>query len=252
MKKVALTIGINDYKISPLKGCVNDANNIAQVLRNNGYEVIQLLNADATKANIMNKLSTIFNNAVDGDRIFFSYSGHGSYIPSTDSSETDGRTEILCTYDLINANGTWNFQNIIKDDEIFNIISKKPNVIVETLFDSCHSQGSTRDIHPFIIPKYVECPLSKGLPPSTTVTRFNTVKDNNHIIEWSGCKSDQTSADAFINNAYGGAFSNFFFKHLGKPRQDMIVAIQDDIKKAGFTQIPQLTCSTDKLLEKLF
>jgi hypothetical protein len=192
------------------------------------------------------------NQLSDGDKLFFQYSGHGSFIPCVDHSELDGTTEILCPYDLINSDGSWNFENIITDDEIFNIISKNKNIQIETLFDSCHSQGSTRSIMPYVLPKYIECPLTKEILNPTIVKRFNTVNDHTNIVEWSGCLSNQTSADAFINGNYQGAFSFHFFKHLGKTRQEMIAAIQDDIKNAGYTQIPQLTCSDSELLNKPF
>jgi hypothetical protein len=221
-------------------------------LENNGYTVTQLLNDQATKANIISTLTDIINQLSDGDKLFFSFSGHGSYIPCIDNSEIDGTTEILCPYDLINSDGTWNFENIITDDELFRIISKNPKIQVELLFDSCHSQGTSRSIMPNLLQRYVECPLSKDLINPTVTKRFNTVNDNTNIIEWSGCMSNQTSADAYINGNYQGAFSFHFFKHLGKSRQEMITNIQDDIKNSGFTQIPQLTCADSELLNNPF
>ena len=70
----------------------------------------------------------------------------------------------------------------------------------------------------------------------------------NHIL-WSGCKSDQTSADAIIEDEWHGAFTYYLNKFIkaqnnGMTRKEIITKTRKDLKEENFTQIPQLECNT--------
>lgn len=77
----ALVIGINKYpKPNELKGCVNDATSINELLSTNGnethnFDVIQLLDNEATYENISVHLDELYKN--DDDIALFYFSGHG-------------------------------------------------------------------------------------------------------------------------------------------------------------------------------
>ena len=79
-KKMALLIGIN-YINTPdeLYGCINDTNNIKELLQSKfNYDIFNILtdntNTNPTKQNIINELTKLLDNANNGDSIFFSYS----------------------------------------------------------------------------------------------------------------------------------------------------------------------------------
>jgi len=65
----------------------------------------------------------------------------------------------------------------------------------------------------------------------------------NHILI-SGCRSDQTSADAYIDGRYNGALSRFLIDSIRQAPSASVRIVQqtakDDIKKAGFTQESQI------------
>ena len=66
----------------------------------------------------------------------------------------------------------------------------------------------------------------------------------NHLL-WSGSQSDQTSADAWIDGDYHGAFSWHFcdaVRSAGEaPRAEKVIkALRKKLKDAGFSQVPQL------------
>lgn len=80
MKK-ALIVGINNYKNSPLEGCVNDATQIAELLTTDGngdpnFEVKQKNNVQ-TKAELLKDLNDLFCKG-KADVALFYFSGHGS------------------------------------------------------------------------------------------------------------------------------------------------------------------------------
>lgn len=65
----------------------------------------------------------------------------------------------------------------------------------------------------------------------------------NHVLI-SGCRSDQTSADAFIDGRYNGALSKFLIDAIREAPKASIRIVQqtamDNILKAGFSQVSQL------------
>jgi len=74
-ERIALVIGNGNYQSRPLKNPVNDAQDIAQALRQLGFSVIFKTNADqATMENAINH----FGKKLDGGAVgLFYYSGHG-------------------------------------------------------------------------------------------------------------------------------------------------------------------------------
>lgn len=79
MKK-ALVVGIDEYPNSPLQGCVNEANAVAELLKTNGsgapnFDVRQETNV-GTKAEFMSLLEELFSGEADVALLYFS--GHGS------------------------------------------------------------------------------------------------------------------------------------------------------------------------------
>ena len=69
MAKKALCIGINDYPgtQNDLSGCVNDANDWTAVLSGRGFDITNLLDAQATKAKMVSAIRALVDEAVRGD-----------------------------------------------------------------------------------------------------------------------------------------------------------------------------------------
>jgi hypothetical protein len=65
----------------------------------------------------------------------------------------------------------------------------------------------------------------------------------NHVLI-SGCKSDQTSADAYIGSRYNGALSRYLIDAIRQAPKASVRVVQEtakeNIRKAGFTQVSQL------------
>lgn len=145
MGKHALCIGINDYPGThmDLAGCVNDANDWAVLLGARGFDVKTLLDAQATKAAMVEGFRSVIGLAASGDVVVITYSGHGTYVPDTDGDELDGLDEALCPYDL-QTNGA-----ALIDDEIHDLLlARKPGVRLVLISDSCHSGTVTRAAAP--------------------------------------------------------------------------------------------------------
>jgi hypothetical protein len=242
--KSALTIGIN-YKNTQneLYGCINDAINIKKLLETKyGFKNITMMTDDTTlkptKQNIINELTKILANAVAGDSIVVSYSGHGSYTTdlNINKEELDGYDELIVPIDFTTL------ASCIVDDELKKIIDTnlKAGVKVFILLDCCNS-GTALDL------KYNY--LDSDNYNSPTVNP-NAVETAGQIIMISGCTDSQTSADAAINDGTyttSGAMTYAFLETIKNNKdssitlKNMLQNMRTLLKNKNFTQIPQLS-----------
>ncbi len=157
MAKTALCIGINDYPGTDLdlKGCVNDANDWADLLSARGFEVQRLLNRQATLAAMREAFRHVVRAAAAGDSVVITYSGHGTYAPDDNGDESDGLDEALCPHDIARAGA-------FIDDEIHEIFAtRQPGVRLMLISDSCHSGTVTRAAGE---PEVADAPRARFLP----------------------------------------------------------------------------------------
>ncbi|MFK5970943.1 MAG: caspase family protein [Candidatus Marithrix sp.] len=128
MKK-ALIVGIDDYPSSPLNGCVNDANAIANTLESNGngspnfgVKLITSPSVEVTRPVLREAIEELFSGEPDMALLYFS--GHG-FIKSTGG--------YLVTRDADR------YDEGVSMDEILNLAnqSKAKNKII--ILDCCHS-----------------------------------------------------------------------------------------------------------------
>jgi Caspase domain len=144
-----LVVGIDDYigTENDLEGAVNDAGDIAQALKAAGAkDVVELVNADASKDGIAAAWQALLAKAQPGDTIVFSYAGHGGQEPEPPGrhDEEDGLNEnFLLGRFLPFGPGT---RERILDDEVFAWVQQadKKKVKVVLVADSCHSGGMER------------------------------------------------------------------------------------------------------------
>jgi hypothetical protein len=236
----ALCTGINNYpgSANDLQGCVNDANDWANALKNFGFNVTTVIDAAVTTDNIKNLLLKMITEAESGDTLVFTYSGHGTNVPDTSGDEDDSYDEALYLY-----NG------VLLDDELREIISKLPtgaNLIV--ILDSCFSGTATRAIG--VRPKY--------MPGSTPIVgskkkAFLSGEDMVEIL-LSGCNDDEYSYDAIINNRANGAFTYYALKSLTDDitYEEWMNKIHDDLPSRNYPQTPQLEGSKNNTNATVF
>lgn len=198
--KVALLFGINDYpgSGSDLNGCLNDLDLVKQKLPD--FQIREFRDRQVTRERFRKELNYAIENALPGDVIYTHYSGHGSYIPDRDGDEIDGYDETLYLYD----------GNFI-DDETHSICETIPEGVIFILgLDCCYSGTSTRNVerHRFMPPKLER--------QQEHIRIKRAMKETMNWIVLSGCSENETSADAFINGKYNGAFTFFAFNTLDR------------------------------------
>lgn len=242
-RKISLLVGC-DYEgtNAELKGCSKDVKDMDRLLLHEKFSNILLCDDTErkhlksrnapTKEHILNRLTGICKSSAGNSKLVFHYSGHGYYDRDFDKrkifghaldSESDGKDELIIATDM----------KAIRDDEINHILCTiGKNVRALLVIDACHS-GTMADL------KYV---LKDG----------ERIVNNAHdgcvadIISISGCKDDQTSADAFLYKSFRGAMTTAFI-HAFSTTDGGNVSVAEfvDIMKSWlvnnhFEQIPQL------------
>ncbi|OBH30905.1 caspase family protein [Mycobacterium sp. 4858] len=258
MVKKALCVGINDYPYegSDLNGCVNDAKGWAGLLvEHYGFaqdDVKLLLDADATKANIMAHLETMVTKAKPGDVLVFTNASHGTYVADT-SGDEEKYDEALCPYDIPD--------NLIVDDELRELFGKlAEGVRLTVISDSCFSGTVTRAAVSEIIPglttpddrrvRFLSPALMgravlqnpwKATPKARTKYPESSMKD----VLLSGCTDKEYSNDALINGAYHGAMSYYALETIREADYDitlqqLVTRLNYLLAENGYNQHPQL------------
>lgn len=259
MSKRALLIGINEYAIpgANLRGCVNDVHAVAGALTDlYGFaesDITMLLDGAATKAAMTQGIADLVDAAEPGDVLFLHYSGHGSNVPDTNGDETtDQRDEILCPHDL-----DWN--DPLTDDWLRTTFDRlDPGASLTVVMDCCHSGSNTRE------------PVLLGGPPPEVVSRFLPNPDDEargggftgtprrvrrrrrdedvHVVDIaetlvSGCRDNQTSADAHIDGAYSGALTYYLVRAMREDPRSTYRALHARTLaglRGSYDQVPQL------------
>jgi hypothetical protein len=254
----ALLIGINKYPTQPLNGCINDILDVADFLEKKcafaKSDIRMLTDERATKVAIIERLNWLLSGLRSGDRVVFHYSGHGAQLASRDPlGEVDKLDEVICPVDFIQGE-----EYFIRDKDFNTMFSSIPQgVHFIWISDSCHSGDLSREI---LLDESRNHDQARALIlPEDLLWRIKTAKENNlelqsfdrtakqlNLALITGCKSDQTSMDAYIAGRPNGAMTYFLLKELNKPDGtrlpliNVVAGLNQAIRSAHYSQEPQL------------
>lgn len=284
MAKKAILVGINLYKsINGLNGCLNDITNVRDILKTyfkfENANIRLLADSRATDDAIIDRFGNMVVGSSPGDKLIFGFSGHGSHRRDRNGDElSDGEDELICPYNM-----DWD-NHFILDDTFAEIIAQLPkDVELEIILDCCYSGSGTRNSliieeHPrqyrFVPPPIDIAARSDGEETKLKRKRlFDFLRPNkpecedensegrlivamNHVL-WAGCKSNQTSADAYIKGSYNGAFTYYFCKHIrdadGKiTRPELLKRIRQSLKYEKFDQVAQMEANKKRYYNEVF
>lgn len=283
-RRKALLIGINYFNTrSELRGCINDIRAMQAFLERFGYksEDMVILTDDQrnpmsipTKANMLRAMQWLVSDARPNDSLFFHYSGHGGTTKDLDGDEDDGYDETIYPVDYERAGH-------IVDDQLHDIMVRPlpPGCRLTAFFDSCHS-GTALDL-PFVystkgvlkepsaikdvgmdvltslgsyarndamgalmgLGKAAKRAMSgNSATQKTRQTKFSAAD----VISFSGCKDNQTSADANQGGTSAGAMSYSFLTVMGQDPNQTYISLLNNVRSVmvgKFSQKPQLSCS---------
>lgn len=282
-EKRALLIGVNDYTRGPahwdLRGCENDVAMTRELLVTKfGFpeeNIKVLLSGEATAEGIRAAIEDwLVDRSQPEDIVYFHFSGHGSQLKDMDGDEDDGRDEMICPADMEQGK----VESVISDDQLQALLARIPANNVTVVLDACHSGTGTRDLtrsrarfvefEPGLGPGTRAIVVSAADQPAPAVFPEKPAVDSAHKLSGSGgmegggkrqviisgCRAEQTSADAFIDEGfYAGALTYNLIENMKKAPPDMtyrelLEQVVRDIKAAKYTQTPQVEGDMDRPL----
>ena len=264
-RRTALLVGIN-YRDTEneLNGCYNDVVNVAHYLRTVlGYPASSVsvltdgnrgstfpASVAPTRQNILAGMAAIVAGMVAGDEAVFHFSGHGSLVRDTNGDEVTGLDSCLCPLDYnapASAGG-----GIITDDELRALlVNKVPRgARLYVILDCCHN-GTGCDVRY----KYEDFSvLLRPTPVPVWRTQQKAFANGKYaetvgeVYMISGSRDEQTSADAYINNAFAGALTYAVFAILRANQANirayswssLLRDVRHFMRVNRYTQIPQI------------
>jgi hypothetical protein len=246
----AVLVGINAYPNAPLAGCINDVLDMKNFLITvQGFkpeQIVVLIDGQATRKAIMEKLVWLTRDAKAGDRRYFHFSGHGTEFAGRDlDKQPDGLNQVICPYDF-----NWTLDTMVMDVDFVDVFKTMPNgVLFNWASDSCHSGDLTRTINkPNVkprqypkIPEDVQTQIRKAKEANLKSRGFiDGVLDVGFV---SGCRYNQTSADAYEGGKPCGAMTYFLLQVL-KDKKDyslneIVGEMNTRLRENGYEQEPQ-------------
>lgn len=187
-----------------LNGCINDILYWDRVYKfAKASKSRSLKNKDCRKSLMVEAMEEAVSKTPDQGTVYINYSAHGTIVPPGIQSWVPD------DFDWGNPK-TW-----FTYDEIDHILMKheKRGVLAVVISDSCHSKADPRKhFRSLGNPHKVR---NRFLAPPPDVARRivsdpfhrNVLSVNQDDLLLSGCRRDQTSADAYIDGAYRGAFT---------------------------------------------
>ena len=170
-RRSAVCIGIDDYGVQSLNGCVADAKSWATALTSWGFAVTRLTNGDATRQRIMDAMESVLAKSAAGDVVVIQYAGHGTQVPDGNGDESDGLDEAWVPHDFEQG-------EFVIDDDIGALFDRFRNSGIQLVVftDCCHSGSSTRLLFRSGAPELERHSRYMRVPPEI-VARFSVKRD---------------------------------------------------------------------------
>ncbi|BAZ09105.1 peptidase C14 caspase catalytic subunit p20 [Calothrix sp. NIES-4071] len=278
----ALLIGIDEYvsPIIPLRGCVNDINEVKAYLearvQSDGYQLHlrTLLNKNATRQAVIDGFRQHLCQAGSEDVAFLYYSGHGSQQQAPQefwNMEPDRMNETIVCYDS-RSPGSWD----LADKELAKLIAEvaKENPHITIIMDCCHSSSGTRgDIEADTTVRLA--PIDKRRRPldsficsdseqkqlltqrSMEKNTTDWIKPSIKYIFLAACRDCETAKEYNVDGESRGAFSYFLLDTLKKANgsltyKDLFKCTNALIRCKVAAQSPQLEAAALDDLEQPF
>lgn len=248
VKAAALLTGINyvsDHR-NRLRGCCNDVRAMGKALSLllPGVQCTVVTDEDHATVNgttlqgMLENLQALCATSwqEDLDVAVIQFSGHGTQMKDFTGEEADGLDEVIVPSDVASA-GFLSDDDLLKNLWLFN-----PKTLIFCIMDCCHS-GTMMDLPYTYMPGDVPCADAPMVPAS----------GGPRIVCLSGCKDEQTSADAPDAGAkeHRGALTAALLRVMAGggagllPSLETQRAIAADLVARGFRQVPVVSANFD-------
>lgn len=215
----SLHIGLNNLDpnhyggwLGPLSACENDASDMEAIAKSCGFQTDMLLTIEATKKQVLAKISEAAKDLSSGDIFMFSYAGHGGKMQDLDQDELDRFDETLCLYD----------EQLLDDELSLALSAFDEGVRILVISDSCHSGTVTRGVEPVLVSQFPTASERKlqfrAMPIEVAIKTYEANRELYEqrktrsgsasgkiaasVILISGCQDDQLASDGWRNGLF--------------------------------------------------
>jgi len=249
-----------------------------------------------TYENIINGMKWLVEGAKPGDSLFFHYSGHGGTAKDSENDEIDGFDETILPLDYQKTGQICDdviYENMVKplpqgcrltavfdschsgtvldlpytyqcdgqveviENDVRKEVFKKAFNIVGSLITGDQAAIATSLLSLFDGSiNFAQLNNGGGNSQAANQNAINRRKHDADVIQFSGCRDNQTSADAKINNESTGAMSYALVTLLNQNRDysytQLLTSMRQIMKQKNFSQIPQLSTSHPMNMNEVF
>lgn len=247
-QKRAFLVGISHYDTAQtgydwnnING-VNDIELLSPILLSQGFQIVRLLDEEATYKAITKQLSLFVKKSKAGDIVYLHFSTHGQPVEDISGDETDGWDEAIVPIDAYKRyrKGLYEGECHLLDDQLNTYIKQLRSRLgakgfLYVTIDACHAGTSSRSNDDIIRGTRV------GFTSGNRVFKPNKDKRSHYHLQHSAkmadvvfmeaCRADQVNTEIKIAEKRYGALSY----HLAKAFQ-----------KAPFSKSPSDVLSTLK------
>lgn len=208
----AVVVGIQSYpslaaRANLLRGCVSDAQQLAEALKSYKFNVTLLTNEQATRAGITAALTEARQKTKPGEKFVFYFAGHGSDLPFP----------CLLTYDTDSKSS----KNVVTKSDLYNLVKNIPAVTKTVILDSCFSGGMSKSLdmqEKTVRVRYYALPFtetggSKSPVPASGMDSGDKTAATN-ICYYTAAMGNEKSLEADFDNGPHGIFTYFLIKQL--------------------------------------
>ncbi|MBQ6432368.1 MAG: caspase family protein [Bacteroidaceae bacterium] len=232
-RKRAFLVGISHYDTA-LTGYqwnningVNDVELLSPILLNQGFQIVSLLDKEATFEAIIKQLSLFVKKSKAGDIVYLHFSTHGQPVEDISGDEADGWDEAIVPIDAYKQyrKGLYEGEHHLLDDQLNTSIKQLRSKLgakgfLYVTIDACHAGTSSRGNDDIIRGTRV------GFTSRDKVFKPNKDKRSHYQIQHSNkmadvvfieaCRADQVNTEIKIDGKRYGALSYHLAKAIQK------------------------------------
>ena len=223
-RKRAFLVGISHYDIS-LTGYqwnningVEDINLLSPILKKQGFNLITVLDEQATYDHITRQLTTIIKTTKKGDIVYLHFSAHGQPVEDINGDEEDGWDEAIVPIDAhkIYKKGSYEGKKHLLDDQLNGYVKRLREKIGNTGFlyviiDACHAGTSSRANDETVRGTKVGFTYNnKVFKPSTQKKSHYKIEASpklSHVLFVEACRPDQVNTEIKVDGKRYGPLS---------------------------------------------
>lgn len=208
---------LTGYQWNNING-VEDIKLLSPILNNQGFQLVTVLDDQATYDNINRQLTQFIKRTKKGDIVYLHFSAHGQPIEDLNGDEEDGWDESIVPVDAYKMfkKGVYEGQKHLTDD-LFNKYVKRlrekigPTGFLYVVIDACHAGTSSRANDEAVRGTHV------GFTYNNKVFKPSVTKRSNYIVEASAkmsnvlfieaCRPDQVNMEIKVDSKRYGPLS---------------------------------------------